>query len=96
MLYRKTFSRLAKLGSLTVITPKGESWQLGDGTKPEVTIRMTTKGAMRRLMTHPTLAMGELYMSGGLVIEKGTLAELVQLAARKLEKLNAAQGKIVK
>ena len=95
MLYRKTLSRLAKLGSLTLITPKGESWQLGDGTKPEVTIRITTKGAMRRLMTHPTLAVGELYMSGGLVIEKGTLAELVELAARNVEKLIAAQGKIV-
>ena len=96
MLYRKAMSRLAKLGSLTIIAPNGDSWQLGDGTKPEITLRITSKAAMRKLITHPALAAGELYMSGELIIEKGSLAEFIELAAKNVEEIIAAQGKLVK
>ena len=65
-------------GTLTVITPDGERTRLGNG-EPEVVARIRDKAALVRLLRHPRLAFGELYMDGRLTIEEGSLLDLLTL-----------------
>lgn len=66
-------------GTLNVIFAKGTFKSFGNGEDPTVTIRFTDQAAQRALCLNPELQFGELYMDGRLLIEKGTLMELLQL-----------------
>ena len=70
---------LIKRGRLNVIFPGGKREQLGPGGGKEVTVRLTDGGAVRALIRNPRLAVGELYMDGRLVIEDGTMLDLLQI-----------------
>ncbi|MDI9350124.1 MAG: cyclopropane-fatty-acyl-phospholipid synthase family protein [Candidatus Symbiobacter sp.] len=96
MLYRNTLARLVKEGNLTFIAPNGETWQLGNGSPPNVTVRVTSDAALRKIITNPALATGEMYMAGELQIEQGSLADFVALAATNVEHILASQNHLVK
>jgi cyclopropane-fatty-acyl-phospholipid synthase len=77
------FRRLVGIGDLTVIDATGKSHCFsGAQVGPAVTIRLHDRALHRRIMTHPYLAFGEAYMNGTLTIEKGTLYDALDLAAR--------------
>jgi cyclopropane-fatty-acyl-phospholipid synthase len=90
----KTLRRLVKLGRLTVIRPDGTEMQFGEATaaepRPDVVVRL--KGALTalKLALHPDLYFGELYMDGALVIEHGTLVDLLELLGRNLPRQRQA------
>jgi len=69
-------------GSLCVIDAAGRSHMIGDGTVPEVTLRLTSKASNYSLAFNPALAFGEAYMDGRLVIERGSLHNFLDLVAR--------------
>lgn len=69
-------------GSLCVIDAAGRSHMIGDGTVPEVTLRLTSKASNYSLAFNPALAFGEAYMDGRLVIERGSLHDFLDLVAR--------------
>lgn len=69
-------------GSLCVIDAAGRSHMIGDGTVPEVTLRLTSKASNYSLAFNPALAVGEAYMDGRLVIERGSLHDFLDLVAR--------------
>jgi cyclopropane-fatty-acyl-phospholipid synthase len=75
----KAVSLLVKRGTLEVITAKGRVFKAGDGGEPEVRIRLTDAKAVRALILDPELTLGELFVDGRLVIEKGSIFELFQL-----------------
>jgi cyclopropane-fatty-acyl-phospholipid synthase len=83
IMLRKTLRRLIKQGRLTVIRPDGAEVQFGEVTaaepRPDVAVRL--KGALTplKLALHPDLYLGELYMDGALVLERGTLWDLLEL-----------------
>src|SRR5258708_2649610 len=83
---RKTLRRLIKQGRLTVIRPDGTELQFGEVTaaepRPDVAVRL--KGALTsfKLALHPDRYLGELYMDGALVLERGTLRDLLELVGR--------------
>ncbi len=62
---------------------KGQSETFGDGT-PHVSIRLTSGWSEAALLLNPPLALGEAYMNGRLVVEEGSLYELLDLLARNL------------
>ncbi len=64
-------------GSITVATTSGLVFRCGDGTGPPIAIRFTTPAATRRLIADPELAFGELYTEGELVLEQGSIADLL-------------------
>lgn len=66
-------------GRLTLIQPDGSKSSSGTGP-PEVTIRISDWGGMLRLALNPSLAAGELYMDGRLIVERGDIADLLELA----------------
>ena len=73
--------RMAKTGDLTVRLPGDRSLKAGDGSAPAVTIRLTARG-LRRVVANPSLAVGECYMDGDLVLEQGTMWDLLESVGR--------------
>jgi cyclopropane-fatty-acyl-phospholipid synthase len=73
------FERAVTHGSLTVTLAKGQRLVFGDGTEPKVSIRFADRAAQRALCLNPELAFGELYMDGRLIIEEGSILDLLQL-----------------
>jgi len=73
------FARAVKRGTLRMTTAKGQNFTFGDGGLPDVAIRFTDGAAQTALCLHPELKLGELFMEGRLVIEKGDILGLLQL-----------------
>jgi cyclopropane-fatty-acyl-phospholipid synthase len=69
-------------GDLKVRLPSGEVIALGDGSGPPVAVRLTGNQWVVRLATNPSMALGEAYMEGGLVLETGDIWDLVDLVGR--------------
>jgi cyclopropane-fatty-acyl-phospholipid synthase len=64
-------------GSVSFTTPTGLVFHCGDGSGVPLSVRITTRSAIRRLLLDPELAFGELYMDGELLVEHGSLADLI-------------------
>jgi cyclopropane-fatty-acyl-phospholipid synthase len=69
-------------GDLAVRLPSGEVLHLGDETGPPVGVAITSRLWALRLATRPSMALGEAYMDGGLVMETGSIHDLVDLIGR--------------
>ena len=78
-LLKIAFSRAVRRGSLELTTAKGLQFVFGDGTAPHVAIRFTDEGAQRDICLNPELKLGELFMEGRLLIERGSIYDLLQL-----------------
>jgi cyclopropane-fatty-acyl-phospholipid synthase len=77
-------------GILSVVDPAGAVHRFGKRSGRDVTVRISDRGALRRLAVNPALAVGETYMEGSLTIESGTLDDflfLCTLAVDNLEQL---------
>ncbi|MDP6952306.1 MAG: class I SAM-dependent methyltransferase, partial [Alphaproteobacteria bacterium] len=87
MLVEAFFTRLIRCGRLTVHTADGRSGVYGSEPGPEVTIRLHTAAAGRRIVRNPSLGAAESYMDGALSIEGGELYDFLDIAA-----LNIGRG----
>ncbi len=70
-------------GSLTVTTAAGSIHTFGDGSGPPVAVRFTTARAQRRVLFDPELKLGEAYMDGSLVVERGSIADVLAVLLRQ-------------
>ncbi len=77
VLLKLMLRRAFRHGSLTVVTGETRTF-FGDGTGTEITIRFTSRRAQWALLLDPELKLGELYMQGRLVIEKGSVYDLLE------------------
>ena len=66
-------------GTFKLTTPGGATFTFGDGTGTPVSVRLTTRAAEFGLLTDPELKFGEAYMDGTLVVEQGTIADLLEI-----------------
>ncbi len=66
-------------GSLELVDPDGQTRTFGDGTGDPVRVRFTSSGALWRIVRHPDLKLGEEFMHGGLVMEAGSIYDLLVL-----------------
>ncbi len=72
--------RFVEVGTLEVIDAAGRRQRFaGREPGPEVTVRLADRALERRLLWDPDLALGEGYMDGRLVIERGSLYDLLDL-----------------
>nr|WP_246448771.1 cyclopropane-fatty-acyl-phospholipid synthase family protein [Sphingomonas sabuli] len=71
--------KLLTHGSITVIQPGKAPETHGPGDGPAVTIRLTDNKLPLQVLKNPRLAFGEAYMDGRLVLENGTILELLQM-----------------
>ena len=95
----KTFRQLIRHGRLTIIRSDGDTEQFGELTaaepRPDVAVRL--KGALTslKLALHPDLYFGELYVDGALIIERGTLWDLLELLGRNQLEQGSVPGNSV-
>ncbi|BBE73766.1 SAM-dependent methyltransferase [Oharaeibacter diazotrophicus] len=66
-------------GHLEFELPGGRRFVAGDGGAPRVRARLTDRAAGRELVLDPELKFGELFMDGRLVVEEGTVYDLLAL-----------------
>src|SRR5713226_5019312 len=78
-LLRAALARLIHAGNLRVTTAGGSSFTFGDGTGGPVAIRFTTGAAERGILIDPELKFGEAYMDGGVVVEQGSIADVLAI-----------------
>lgn len=76
--------RFIKDGSLEAIGASGAKRVFGNKKEPFASIRFADRAAELQLLSNPPLALGELYMDGGLVIERGSIYDLLLIATRNL------------
>ena len=78
-LFGKLIDKLLKQGSITIVSPDGSRSTYGPGGGRSLTIRITDRKVTLELMKNPRLGLGEAYMDGRLVIEDGTVLDLVEM-----------------
>ena len=88
---RTALQRLIAHGRLTVVTPR-ETIELGgndprpSSARPPIVARIKNNKTVLKLAIHPDLYLGEAYMDGDLVMEQGSIWDLLDLVG-----YNAAQ-----
>ena len=68
-----------RVGSLKIIDAKGREHLFAGKPGPSVTIRITRPSLYYKLFFNPRIYVGESYMDGGLVCEKGQLNNFLRL-----------------
>ena len=81
-LLRSALKSLITQGALAVTCASGRDFVVGDGSKPELSIRFTTSRAQWAFLLDPELKFGELFMDSRLLIEQGSLYGLISLLLR--------------
>jgi cyclopropane-fatty-acyl-phospholipid synthase len=74
--------KVVREGALTVRLPDGSPLQFGDGSGPPVTVAITSRRWLARIAANPSLAVGEAYMDGGLVVEQGDIWDFTDMIGR--------------
>ncbi len=75
--------RFVRRGCLAITTAAGSTYNLGDGSGPPVAVRFTTSSAQRAVLFDPELKIGETYMDGTLIVERGSIADVLAILLRQ-------------
>jgi cyclopropane-fatty-acyl-phospholipid synthase len=75
-------SSFIRHGSLDVVMPSDAQMCVGDGAEPRVVVRIPDSRAVWALLSDPELRLGELFMDGRLVFERGSIYDLLELLLR--------------
>ena len=78
-LLRALIARLIRRGNLRLTSARGTQMTFGDGTGPPIAARFTRPSAELAVLAEPELKLGEAYMDGTLVMEQGSIADLLEL-----------------
>ncbi len=82
--------RFIKTGRLTVIKPNGRHISFGElpSDRPhlDVVVRLKNTQTLFKLALNPELCLGEAFMNEDLIIEKGSLWDLLEILGRNLER----------
>ena len=90
-MWQSKLRQLINIGKLEVVTPSGQSVQLGGDSYAEhhrdLDIRVRLNGAATplKLAMDPYRFLGESYMDGDLVVERGSLWDLMELIGYNFE-----------
>ncbi len=76
------FSKTVKTGKIRVTFAFGRQETYGDGSEDLIAVRFANNKMQRQLILNPDLKIGEGYMDGDLVIEKGNIFDFLSLMAR--------------
>lgn len=74
--------RVIREGALSIRLPGGRVFQAGDGSGPPVRVAITSRVWAARIALNSAMGLGEAYMEGGLVLEQGSLHDLLDLVGR--------------
>jgi len=88
-LLRYFLKHFVRRGTMTVTTASGAKFDCGDGTGAPVAVRFSSADAELRILLNPELALGEVYMEGELVVERGSIADVLAVLMNQPEILPA-------
>ena len=71
------FGAFIRRGTFKLTTSRGKTYTFGDGTGAPVAVRLSSRRAELALLRDPELKFGEAYMDGTLVVEQGTIADVL-------------------
>lgn len=78
------FEQAIRIGKLRVFDVVGGRHDFGDGTGERVSIRFQKSSAYWKMLLNPDLYLGEAYMDGDITVEKGTIADFLDLVLRNI------------
>ncbi len=79
MLIGRLVEKLVRSGSLTLLLPGKAPRTYGPGGAKHVTVRFTDRKVAFDILKNPRLGLGEAYMDGRVIIEDGTILDLLEL-----------------
>jgi cyclopropane-fatty-acyl-phospholipid synthase len=82
---RYILDRLVTTGHLNLIDADGRNYGFGDHSGPPVVARIADKLTEIRLALNPTLAIGEDFIDGRLIIEQGTIYDFLEVILKNLK-----------
>jgi cyclopropane-fatty-acyl-phospholipid synthase len=89
----KFLGKLIRTGSLTLVMPDGSRNTYGPGGGQSVTIRFTDRKLAFDLVRNPRLAIGEAYMDGRVIVEEGTILDLLEIVTQSNPWERGGKGK---
>ncbi|QMV72543.1 class I SAM-dependent methyltransferase [Comamonas piscis] len=81
-LLARNLAPLVVTGMLEVVFPSGKSQRFGAGTSPTASIRFSDTRAIWAILRDPDLNFGEMFMQGRLVVEQGSIYDVLELLLR--------------
>jgi cyclopropane-fatty-acyl-phospholipid synthase len=84
-LLRYFLRQFIRRGAMTFTTASGAQFSCGDGTGDPVAVRFLTTEAERRILLNPELGLGEIFMDGSFVVERGTIADALAILLNQPE-----------
>jgi cyclopropane-fatty-acyl-phospholipid synthase len=84
MLQNWLLDRFAHQGGLTIVDANGRAHRAPGRAADPLIVRLRGAWAGWRLLGDPLLLLGEAYMDGRLVVERGSVHDLLELAAKRL------------
>ena len=78
-LLRFFLSRFIKRGSIQFTTASGSKVTCGDGSGEPASARFLTTAAEYRVLLEPELALGEVFMNGTFIVERGSIAQILPI-----------------
>ncbi len=88
MIFKSILKSVIRNGCLRFIDATGRTYLIGDASPPCATIRLRSKRTEYALAFNPALSVGEAYMNGELLIEEGSLYDILKLAALNFNDAN--------
>ena len=79
MIVDSLFKKILKKGHLIWIKPNGLDFEYGDKTGTPIKMRTTNNFSEIKMMINPSLHFGESYMNGSLILEEGSIHDLLKL-----------------
>jgi cyclopropane-fatty-acyl-phospholipid synthase len=76
-LVRVALRKYVRAGNLQITTARGSTYTLGDGTGNPLALRFSTWAAELGVILDPELKLGESYMDGTLILERGSIADVL-------------------
>src|SRR5882757_8009257 len=70
-------------GSLRITSASGTTFTLGDGSGEPAAIRFRSHAAERGILLDPEMKFGEAYMDGSVVVEEGSIADVLAVILRQ-------------
>ncbi len=88
-LFDRTLKHIVKTGALYVTDPLGLPHTYGDGGGSPVRMTIKDDATARRIALDPDRYLGECYMDGGLVVDQGTVYDLMALLISNIVKVKS-------
>lgn len=85
MLLAKALRKVVRIGTIDVVGSDGRRETIIASASPEVRIRLTRRTTEFKLLIAPNFFLGETYMNGELIIERGDLRDLLGILLQSID-----------